>query len=66
MVNSLKDDWTLGSVGITGAIPEFSNHLVWLELVCTILVSAVSKPGLDTCTLSPTLEYGWPDSVEKL
>ena len=56
----------LGNVGITGADPEFNNHLVWLVLVCTILGSALSKPGLDTRTLSPTLEYGWPDSVEKL
>ena len=55
-----------GNVGITGADPEFNNHLVWLVLVCTILGSAVSKPGLDIRTLSPTLEYGWPDSVEKL
>ena len=56
----------LGNVGITGAVPWFNNHLVWLVPVCTILGSAVSKPGLDTRILSPGLEYGWASSGFKL
>ena len=56
----------LGNVGITGEVPWFNNHLVWLVPVCTILGSAVSKPGLDTRILSPGLEYGWASSGFKL
>ena len=48
----------LGKVGTSGALPVSCNHLTWFVEISIILGSLVSKPGLDTCTLSPGLAYG--------
>ena len=45
-------------MGTLTALPVPSIHLVWFVPTFTILESEVSKPGFDTCILSPTAEYG--------